>query len=128
MNKKTIIAIIALVAVVGLMLGVWALTRPEKNENAKTITVSVVHADGSTKTFTYETEEAYLGKVLYAEGLIKAEGVDEGMFNVVDGEKADWNVNQSYWSLYVGEEYATQGVDTTPINDGDAFKLVYTLG
>lgn len=66
--------------------------------------------------------------MLYKEGLIKAEGVDEGMFNIVDGEKADWNVNKSYWSLYVGQDYATTGVDTTPIKDGDSFKLVYTLG
>ena len=144
MNKKIIIAAVALVAVVAVLLGIWWFNRPTpepvthdvtpKSTGAdgtvyyKTITVEVVHADGSSKTFTYDTNADYLGQVLYAEGLIKAEGVDEGMFNIVDGEKADWNENQSYWSLYQGEEYAMQGVDTTPINDGDTFKLVYTIG
>jgi len=128
MNKKIVIAVIALVAVVGLMVGVWFATRPEAQEGDKTITVTVVHADGNSKTFTYHTDADYLGDVLYAEGLIKAEGVDAGMFNIVDGEKADWNVNKSYWSLYVGEEYAMQGVETTPILDGSSFKLVYTIG
>ena len=128
MNKKIWIAVIALIAVVGVMAGIWFATRPEPVEGDKTITVEVVHADGSTKTFTYHTDEEYLGTVLYGAGLIKAEGVDQGMFNIVDGEKADWNENKSYWSLYVGEEYATTGVDTTLISDGDTFKLVYTVG
>lgn len=127
-NKKLILAAVALVAVVALLVGVWFLTRPDTQEGAKTITVTVVHKDKTEKTFTYHTDEEFLGKVLYAEGLIKNEGADEGMFNIVDGEKADWNENKSYWSLYQGEEYAMQGVDTTPISDGDTFKLVYTLG
>ena len=128
MNKKVLIAVIALVAVVGLMVGIWFATRPETQEGSKTITVTVVHQDETQKTFTYHTDAEYLGDVLYAEGLIKAENIDDGMFNIVDGEKADWNENQSYWSLYVGEEYAMQGVETTPIKDGDTFKLVYTIG
>ena len=128
MNKKIVIAVIAFVAVVGLMVGVWFATRPKIEEGSKTITVTVVHQNKSEKTFTYKTDAEYLGDVLYAEGLIKAENVDDGMFNIVDGEKADWNENKSYWSLYVGEEYAMQGVETTPIRDGDSFKLVYTIG
>jgi hypothetical protein len=87
-----------------------------------------VHQNKTEKTFTYKTDAEYLGDVLYDEGLIKAENVDDGMFNIVDGEKADWNENKSYWSLYVGEEYAMQCVETTPIRDGDSFKLVYTIG
>ena len=128
MNKKIVIAVIALVAVVGLMVGVWFATRPKIEEGSKTITVTVVHQNKTEKTFTYKTDAEYLGDVLYAEGLIKAESIDDGMFNIVDGEKADWNENKSYWSLYVGEEYAMQGVETTPIRDGDSFKLVYTIG
>lgn len=128
MNKKILIAVVVLVAVIAVLVGVWFATRPETAEGDKTITVEVVHSDGSTKTFTYHTNEEYLGTVLYGAELIKAEGVDDGMFNIVDGEKADWNENKSYWSLYVGEEYAMTGVDTTPINDGDTFKLVYTIG
>jgi hypothetical protein len=128
MNKKIVIAVIAFVAVVGLMVGVWFATRPKIEEGSKTITVTVVHQNKTEKTFTYKTDADYLGDVLYAEGLIKAESIDDGMFNIVDGEKADWNENKSYWSLYVGEEYAMQGVETTPIRDGDSFKLVYTIG
>ena len=51
-NKKLIIAIIAVVAVIGLMLGVYFATRPETQQGSKSITVVVVHEDGTEKTFT----------------------------------------------------------------------------
>lgn len=126
-DKKLIIILVAFVVLVALMVGVYFLTRPKTQDGEKTITVTVVHADGSEKVFTYDTDAAYLGEVLYAEGLIRNEGEDEGMFNVVDGEKADFSVNQSYWALYQGTEYAMFGVDELPIADGDSFRLVYTV-
>ena len=128
-NKKIIIAAVALVAVVALMLGIWLLTRPETQEGAKEITVTVVHKDGSEKVFTYHTDEEYLGPVLLAEGLVEGEQGPYGLYiKAVDGVTADYDVDQSYWSLYVGQEPALQGADTTPIADGDSFRLVYTVG
>ncbi len=94
----------------------------------KSFTVTVVHADGSEKKFDYQTENAKLGDYLEAQGLILSEGADDGMFHTVDGEKADWNENQSYWAFYVGEEYAVTGIYATDITDGAVYKLVYTIG
>jgi hypothetical protein len=37
-------------------------------------------------------------------------------------------VDQGYWALYIGQDYATTGIDTTPIQDGAAYSLVYTIG
>jgi hypothetical protein len=128
-NKKTIIIAAALLLVIALMAGLYLLTRPETSVGAKTITVTVIHGDGSEKTFTYHTDEEFLGPVILAEELVVGEEGPYGlMINAVDGETASWDVNQSYWALFVGEEYATSGADTTPINDGDSFKLVYTIG
>ena len=126
-NKKMIIAVIALVAVIAGMLGVYFATRPETTQGSKTFTVTVVHGDGTSKDFTYSTDEEYLGAVLIAEELIEGEQGPYGMMiNAVDGETASWDENQSYWALYVGEEYAVTGIDMTPVNDGDSFKLEYT--
>jgi len=128
-NKKIIIAAIAVVAVLALMVGVWFATRPEIQQGSKTITVTVVHKDGSSKNFTYQTDEEFLGPVLLANNLVVGVEGPYGLeIHEVEGVKADWNVDQSYWALYVGEEYATSGADTTPIKDGDTFKLVYTIG
>lgn len=127
-NKKLILAVVALVAVVAVFLGVWFATRPETSQGAKTFTVTVIHSDGAEKAFSYTTDQTNLGAFLESEGLIASEGADDGMFHTVDGEKADWNVNQSYWSFYLGEEYAVTGIYATDIVDGAAYKLVYTIG
>lgn len=128
-NRKLIVAVVALVAFVAVVLGIWMANRPETSQGEKTFTVTVVHADGTGKDFTYHTDEEYLGAVLLAEGLIAGEEGPYGLtILTVDGEDAIWDVNGAYWALYVGEEYATTGIDTTPVHDGDTFKLEYTLG
>ena len=128
-NKKTILIAVAVLLLIGLMASIFLLTRPDTAAGSKTITVTVVHRDGSEKVFTYHTAEEFLGPVILGEGLVEGEEGPYGlMINAVDGETASWDANQSYWALFVGEEYATSGADTTPIYDGDAFKLVYTIG
>lgn len=128
-NKKLILAVVALVAVVALFFGVWLATRPETTQGEKVITVTVIHADGTSKAFTYDTDAEYLADVLVAEGLVEGDNTEYGLtIHTVDGEKASWEENRSYWALYIGEEYATTGASATPVNDGDTFKLEYTIG
>lgn len=131
-NKKLILAVVALVAVIAVFLGVYLATRPETSLGAKAITVTVVHKDGTEKVFEYHTDEEYLGPVILAEGLATG---NEGPYGLeiksVDGEEAVWNAGDphgAYWALFIGEEYAMTGADSTPIADGDTFKLVYTIG
>ena len=126
-NTRIIIAVVALVVVIAVLLGVYALTRPETTQGAKTFTVEVIHSDGSAKTFTYHTDEEYLGPVLLAEGLIAGEEGPYGLTIItVDGEDAVWETDSAYWSIMVNGAYGETGVDATPVNDGDAFQLVYT--
>ena len=128
-NKKLIIAVIAIVVVVAAMAVIYVATRPETTAGSKTFTVKVVHGDGSEKTFTFQTDDEYLGGVLQAEGLIVGHNDTYGLYiDTVDGENAIWEEDGSYWALYVGADYAMQGIDQTPIADGDAFSLVYTVG
>ena len=42
-NKKTILALVALVLVVGVFAGVWFATRPQSTEGRKTFTLCIVH-------------------------------------------------------------------------------------
>ena len=106
--------------------------RPEAerpDEETVSFTVIVVHADGTEKTFTYETAEEFVGPVLEAAGLIKGNAGPYGMeITEVDGEQAIYNTDKAYWAVYEGEEYALQGIDTTPVVAGGTYKLVYTKG
>ena len=124
---KKILALILSVLML-LTLAACSTKTVEGDGSAKKFSVTVVHADGSEKKLDYETDAAKLGGFLEEQGLIQSEGADDGMFHTVDGEKADWNVNQSYWAFYVGEEYAISGIYDTAIEAGAAYKLVYTIG
>lgn len=128
-NGKLIAACVAAIILVGILIGIYRATRPAASEGEKTITVEVLHKDGSAKTFTYQTEAEYLGEVLLAEGLIEGEMGPYGLFvQTVDGEQAVYEEDGSYWGLYEGDSYAEQGIDLTPIADGGAYSLVYTIG
>lgn len=126
-NKKLIAAVVALVVVIALLLGLYFVTRPDTQAGNKSFTVEVVHGDGTAKEFEYKTDEEYVGTVLIEDGLIQGEEGPWGMYiAVVDGERAVYEENSAYWALYVGEEYATQSVELTPIEDGATYKLVHT--
>ena len=128
-NKKLILAVVALVAVIAVMAGVYMAARPETVEGAKTITVTVVHKDGTEKEFVCHTDEEYLGAVLVAEEIVVGEQGEFGLyFNTADGETADYSVDGGWWQVFVGEEAAIVGADSIVIADGDTFRLVYTIG
>lgn len=98
---------------------------PEDGKN--TITVKVVHSDGSEKTFTYKTDAEFLGDVLLDAGLIKGNDGPYGLeVTHVDGEQAIYTEDGAYWALYEGDQYALQGVSTTPVVDGATYGYVYT--
>lgn len=128
-NGKLIGAVAVVLVLIAVFAGIWFATRPATSQGSKTITVEVVHKDESSKTFTYHTDAGYLGEVIRAEGLVKGEQGDYGLYiTEVDGEAAVYETDGAYWAFYQGGEYASQSVDQTPINDGDAFSLVYTVG
>lgn len=104
--------------------GIWAdATYTEDTtlgEGATTLTV-VVGAEEKEVTFTIKTDKKTVGEALLEHDLIK--GTD-GMYTVVNGMTADYNVDQTYWAFYENDAYATQGIDTTNITDGVTYKLV----
>lgn len=128
-NGKLIAAAAVVLVLIAVFAGIWFSTRPATSEGSKSITVEVIHKDESAKTFTYQTDAEYLGEVLQAEGLVKGEPGDYGLYiTEVDGEAAVYEEDGAYWAFYQDGEYANQSVDQTPISDGDAFSLVYTIG
>lgn len=128
-NKKLLAGLLALILVIGAMAGLWLSSRETAVDGSKEITVVVVHKDSSEKTFRYSTDAEYLGQALLEESLIQGEEGPYGlMLSTVDGETADWNVDQSYWALYIGEAYATTGADGIVLTDGGEYSLVYTIG
>lgn len=124
-NKKLVIALIALAAVIAIMVGVSVAMKPETSQGAKTITVSVTHKDGTVKDFEYHTDAEYLAEVLLAEELVTGSESEYGLtIESVDGETADWN-DGVFWAIYIGDESATTGASGIVVEDGGVYKLVY---
>ena len=126
-NKKIIFAAIALVAVIALMAGLYAFTRPEAQEGSKQVTIQIVHKDGTEKNLEYGTDHGYLADLLLEKELVTGYASEEYGFTIesVDGVTADWAADGAYWALYEGEEYATTSAAGIMLTDGGVYKLVY---
>ena len=126
--KKLLAIVMCVILLLGLVAcGAKQEETPETGAEKVSFTVIVIHKDGTEKTFTYETNEKYVGPVLEADGLLKGNEGPYGMeITEVDGEKAVYSEDGAYWAVYEGEEYALQGIDTTPVKEGQVYKLVWT--
>lgn len=125
---KVVVLIAALIIAALAMFGIYKTFMPKGQAGAKEITVSVVHADKSEKNFTYQTDEAYLGAVLKAEGLVDGEEGEYGLFiTSADGEEADASKEQ-WWCLTKDGETVNTSADQTPIENGEQFELTLTEG
>lgn len=128
-NRKLIIGITALVLLIVVFAAVFLLFRPKTVQGAKSITIEVVDNNAASTMYDVHTDAEYLCQAMEeAEGL-EFSGTESEygmMVETVNGVTADWNVDQSYWSFYVNGEYCNYGIDTQPVVDGDAFKIVYS--
>lgn len=130
--------LLALLTVLGALVacadvdktGAWEdatyLTDKEFGEGAKTVTV-LVSAEEQTLTFTLHTDKETLGEALKEHDLIEGE---EGAFGIyvkrVNGILADYDVDQTYWSLTKNGEMMLVGVDAAEIADGEQYELTKT--
>ena len=95
-------------------------------EGAKTVTVKIEDTEKAV-TFTIRTDKSTVGEALLEHGLIDGEEGAYGMYiKSANGTVADYDKDQSYWAFYIGDEYAMSGVDTTEIEEGVLYRLVYT--
>lgn len=63
------------------------------------------------------------------EGLITKEEHKKcnGMYTVVDGVKADYSVDKSWWCVSIDGKSAQVGMDDLAIADGDKYEITYTI-
>ena len=130
MNKKLLLGAGILVALIAVFAIVFALFSAKPVEGSKAITIEVVNKTQESTIYELKTDAEYLrGAMDEAKGLTYDGSESEYgmMVSTVNGEIADYNVDQSYWGFYVNGEYCNYGIDTQPVYDGDAFRIVYTI-
>lgn len=128
-TKKLLISVVALVCMMALLLCACGTKAPAASGEKKTFTLQVVHADGNVLEKEITTKQTYLANALFDEGILtEEEGLQSGMYTIVDGEEASWAKDQAYWGFYVNGSYAVEGMNTTEIEEGAIYKLEYTRG
>ena len=136
-NKKILtkilaLALIVLMTVCSLAACGQADTNSDVNSVANsevktvTITVKVVAADKSEKTFTIETNKKNLGDALLQEGLVTEDEHKAGYYTYIDGVRADYTADKSWWCFTKGGETVMVGANDLEISDGDVFEITNT--
>lgn len=128
MNKKTSL-LAGLLVLLCILAGIlFHMNKPETTAGTKEIGITVIHADQTENTFTYQTDAEYLADVLLENELAEGEIGSYGLFiQTVDGETAD-DSKQQWWCITKGGEQVNSGADTLPIADGDQFELTLMEG
>jgi hypothetical protein len=95
--------------------------------NGDTVFYLTVSVGDNKITFTVNTDETVLGKALLNSGIVEGWDGPYGLYiKRVNGISADYDKDKAYWAFYVDGEYATDGVDSTVIEEGKTYELRYT--
>ena len=128
------LVVLALVTVISLVAcadvektGVWenATYTSDKTfgNGSKTVMVEVKAGDQSL-TFTIKTDKETLADALLEHELIEGEDGAYGIYiKKVNGIVADYDIDQTYWSLSKNGEMSMIGASDTTIADGEHYEL-----
>ena len=96
----------------------------------KNITIEVIDNEQKSTVYELNTDAEFLRDAMEeAEGL-EFTGTESEyglMVESVNGVVADFSVDCSYWGFYVDGEYCMSGIDTQPVENGQAFQIIYTI-
>lgn len=85
---------------------------------------SVKYDDGKVDRCTVKTDKKTVGEALLENDIITGEDGAYGLYvKSVNGVVADFDKTGTYWAFYVNGEYATNGVDSTEIKDGEKYSF-----
>lgn len=128
-KKKIILAVGALVLVAAIFAGVYFALAPKASSGGKEITIEVIDDAQASTVYEVSTDAEYLGDAIRETEGLTVEGTESEyglMVDTVNGVVADYNENGAYWAFYVDGEYCMYGMDQQPIEDGQAYQIIYT--
>ncbi len=130
MKGKKILGVALVAILVAVMAFVYVSFSEKAVEGEKNITIEVVMPDETVTVYEVNTDAQFLiGAMEDANGLT-FEGED-GPYgfavNTINGVTANLDSGSAYWGFFEGEEYCNYGVSQQPVEDGDEFRIVYTI-
>lgn len=134
LRMLSVTLVFALVAAMALSLAGCAKEEKKTADAAAsdsiTVTVEVVDNEGKSKEYKISLPAgSTLWDALEKEKLAEASDSEYGKFiHTVNGLLADYDADGAYWALYKGGEYLMTGAESTVLEDGGHYELVYTVG
>ena len=93
-------------------------------EGSKQFNFGVYDLDGAETWFEIHTDDDTVGAALLELGLIEGDEGPYGLYvKTVNGITADYDKDKVYWAVYVNDDYAASGVDTTEIEEGTVYSF-----
>ncbi len=91
---------------------------------ATAFTLVVCDVEGKEVSAQIQTDKTILGEALLELGLIAGENTEFGLYlKTVNGITLDYDTDGKYWALYINDEYALTGIDSTEIEAGATYTL-----
>lgn len=129
LNKKIIIGAAALIVMIATFLIIFNVFREKPVQGSKSITLEVLNQEKQTSEYQVQTDAEFLRQAMEEAKGFTFDG-EEGDYGftlfTINGETHNWNVDGSYWAVYVNGEYGQYGIDSQPVEDGDVFRFEYT--
>ena len=86
--------------------------------------LTVVDQEGSETPFEIHTDKETVGEALLELGLIDGEESEYGLYvKTVNGITVSYDKDGVYWAFYINGEYASSGVDSTKITEGESYSF-----
>ena len=105
-------------------LGKLTILQGDPGEGKTAFTVEVAQLDGTSITFTVNTDKETVGEALLELGVVAGDTTEYGLYiTTVNGVTLDYNTDGAYWAFYINGEYASTGVDATNIEAGASYAL-----
>lgn len=85
---------------------------------------NVTDQDGKETKFEIHTDKTTVGEALLELELIAGEDSSYGLYvKTVNGITVDYDKDGKYWAFYINGEYASTGVDSTPVKEGETYSF-----
>lgn len=129
-NKKTLLGLGALVIIIAAFALIYGKFSEKSVEGSKAVTIEVINSEEKSIMYELQTDAQFLQQAMdEAEGLeyVGEEGPYGIQVKSVNGEEAVYETDAAYWGFFVNGEYCNYGISEQPVEDGDAFQIVYTV-
>ena len=128
--KKKLLGLGALIIIIAAFALIYGKFSEKPVEGSKAVTIEVINSKEESKMYELQTDAQYLQQAMdEAEGLEYSgtEGDYGLMIDTVNGETAVYEPDAAYWGFFVNGEYCNYGISEQPVEDGDAFQIIYTV-